>query len=172
MGTSRGRPSVSFFHVRLPVDERPGPAVGFIDCGDQDVGIQGIHDEIAHAAIAEVEGQRPGPPAVRRLIKASLAVHLVVVEFPFGGDIDDIRVFRVHGDLGDEEALLQADRRPGLSGIGRFPHPVAVGARTGVHGFAGPEVEDIRVRRSDGQEADAHIAELFEDGPETDAVPT
>ena len=108
------------------------------------------------------------PPSTR-LVEAALAVHLVVVELAFGRDVDDVRVLGVDRDLGDEVALLQADLRPGLAGVGRLPDAVAVGARAGVHRLARAEVEDLRIGRRDGQVAHAHVAVLVEDGLEVRA---
>ena len=155
--------------ARLAVDEGPGPAVGLVGLGDDDVEVARVDDEVADAAVVEGPGALPGLAAVGRLVEAALAIHGVVVELAFRGDVDDVRVLGVDLDLVDEIALFEPDVRPGLPGVGRFPDPVAVGARAGVHRLARAEVEDVGIGRGDGERAHAHVAVLVEDGLEVRA---
>ncbi len=148
----------------------PGAAVVLVGRRDDDVRVARVDDEVADAPVLHRAEVRPGLAAVDRLEQAAFAVHLVVVELAFGGDVDDVGVLGVDGDHRDEEALLQADVRPRLAGVGRLPHPVAVGAGAGVHRLAGAEVQDVGVRRGDGKPAHALGGVFLEDRLEVDAA--
>ena len=157
----------------LAVDIGPGAPIGLIGGGDDDVGIARVEDEIGRAPVLDAGGQEdvgPGLAAVRALVQAALAVHGVVVELALGRDVNDVGVLGVDRDLGDEEALLQADLGPGLAGVRRFPDAVAMGRGPGVHRLARAQVKDRGIGRRDGHIAHAHVAVFVEQRLEMDAA--
>ena len=76
------------------------------------------------------------------------------------GDVDQIRVGRVDADLRDDLRVGEADVRPGLAGVGRLVGPAALDDVAAKLGFAGADVDDVRVRLGDGDGADRRVVDL------------
>ncbi len=129
----------------LAVDEGPCPSECLVSSGNDNIGICGVDDKVAHSPVFEVEDSLPCLSAVDCLIQAPLAVHLIVVELPFCGGIDNVRIFGIDGDLWDEIALLQADVSPILPPVYRFPHAVSMGAGAGMESFSCADIKDVRI---------------------------
>jgi hypothetical protein len=79
------------------------------------------------------------------------------------GDIDAVRVLRVHDDASDLARLLEAGPRPRAPSVERAVHPVAVGDVRPHVGLAGPDVEDARIGRRHRDRADRRDRLAVED---------
>ena len=68
-----------------------------------------------------------------------------------GRDVDEVGVSRIDEDAPDLLRVAQADVRPGPPAVGGLVHPVAL-RDVGAHvGFAGADVDHLRVRGGEGQ---------------------
>src|SRR5882724_2682886 len=71
-------------------------------------------------------------------------------------DINDIGILRGDEDLGDVLRVFESDARPGLTGVERFVHSVAVGNVAANAGFTGADVKDVGIGRRYRDGADRH----------------
>ena len=154
----------------LLVDKGPTPPVGLVTGSEDDIGIGGMKNEVAHPPVLEIEDLVPGLSSIRCLEQAAQAGHVVVVQFPLAGDIDDVGIFVVHSDTRNIVAFVQPDERPSFTGIDRLPHPVAVGGRTGVHGLPGSYIDDVGIGRRHFDVSDAHVPVIVKNGGKGDAA--
>src|SRR5213594_1451251 len=69
------------------------------------------------------------------------------------GDEDDVRVLWIDNDAANLARLLEPDVLPGLAGVGGFVHAVAELDRIAHVGFAGADIDDVRIRRRDSNRA-------------------
>ena len=129
-----------------------GPERGVEDCG-----IFGVDGDVDGA---DVVGDRRRlkrtffqvAAAVERAIEAAVGVG--IVDVAEGGDVDAVRIVGVDGDAADVLGVVEADVGPGLALIGGLVHAVAVGVLAADVGLAGADVDDVGVRRGDGDGAD------------------
>ncbi len=104
----------------------------------------------------------PGRAAVGGAEDAAFGIG--VVDVAERGDVDAIRVRRIHHDAADLSRAVEADMGPGLAGVGGFEHADAVGVLAADIGLAGADIDDVRVRGrhrngADGADGDALIAD-------------
>ncbi len=69
-------------------------------------------------------------------------------------DEQPVGILRIDGDIGDHLAVAQSEVRPGLAGVGRLVHPVARRQVGPDDARPAADVDDVRVRRGDGDRAD------------------
>src|SRR5205823_3427662 len=70
------------------------------------------------------------------------------------GDEEAVRIVRVDGDGRDLLAIAQTEVRPRRAGVGGLVDAVAGGEVGALQPFAAADVEDVRIRRRDGDRAD------------------
>ena len=135
--------------------EAPGRALGFPERRVQDARILRVGVEIDGAGLVVLEENfLPGFPAVGGAKDAARVVRAIGVAE--SGNVHEVGIFRMHEDARDVLRVFEADVRPGLSGVSGLVHAVAVGDVAADAGFAGANVDDVGVRRSDGDRADGH----------------
>jgi len=116
--------------------ERPRRAVAFPHCGEEDVGVLRIENDVAAArAVAEVENFLPGFAAITRAEDAALGVRAVGV--PESGDKGDIGIRRMDDDLADVARVLQSNVVPSLAAVVRTIDAIAEGDVAANAGFTG-----------------------------------
>ena len=74
------------------------------------------------------------------------------------GHKDDIGIVRIHDHLADRARILQADVLPGFTGVHRLPDAVTLRDVAANAGFAGSDINHVRVGDGDGDAADAGSA--------------
>ena len=74
------------------------------------------------------------------------------------GDVGDVGVARVGGDLGDVAGVLEPHVRPGLAGVSSSPQPVAPAGAVAVGGLAGTHPDHVRVGLEEDRRADGACA--------------
>jgi len=102
--------------------------------------------------LAAVDGFVDAPVGIRRPFR------------PAGGDVDDVRIFRMDDDPGDGPRPGQAAVRPGPPGVGGAVDAHAGLGRTENVRLAGADPDDILVGRSQGHVADGRGRSLLEHG--------
>src|SRR5215471_14720926 len=73
---------------------------------------------------------------------------------PEHGDEQAVWILRVDVDVGDHLAVEEAEMRPGRAGIGRLVEAVAGREVRPNDSSTRPDVNDVRIRRRDGDRAD------------------
>ena len=132
--------------------------------GESDLRIVGSKGHINGAGVVVlVEHLAPGLAAVGGLEDAALLVGREGMAQR--SDEDDVGILRIDPDRGDVARVFQPDVLPGLAGVGRLPHAVALIDRSAhVADIAGSDVDDVRIRRRNGDRADRGDVLLVEDG--------
>lgn len=122
--------------------------------GVEDIWIIGIHFEVGRASIfVEVEDLFPGGSTVDGFKDTALFV--AIPEVAHGGDEEDVFVFGVDCDIGNAFGIFEADGLPFLAVVGRLIDAGAYADAVAGPGLTGTDVDDVSVRRSDGDGSDA-----------------
>src|SRR5690348_15970005 len=130
-------------------DGRPGVALCFVKCGEQDVWIGRIEGEIDGSGLVVFEENLlPGLAAIAGFEDAARFVGAIRVAHR--RDIEHIRICGVHNDSSDVPGVLEADVIPGLAAVQRLVHAVAVRNISPPAGLAGAHVDYVRVGGSYG----------------------
>ena len=115
--------------------------------------IRRIHRQIDCArAVVDEEHALPRRAAIARVIDATLGVRAERVTE--GGDEDVVRILRIDSHRRDLLRLLEADVLPVPAAVGRAVHAVAVREILAEVGLARPDVDDVVIRRRDGDRTD------------------
>ena len=143
--------------------EHPRRAARLPERGVDDVRIRGIEGEVGGARrVVPEQHLAPVLPAISAAIHTALRRRRPDVALR--GDVNDIRVGRVHEHARDLSRELQSERRPRLSGVGRLPDTFAVGHVAAQRVFTTADIDDVRARRRDGDGADRPTEILVRDG--------
>ncbi len=133
--------------------ELPRHALRLPHGGVENARILGIHRQVdAAGRVVDVEDLAPRHSAVGGFENAALGVRLEHVSH--GGCVDDVGIARIDGDLGDHVRVAKPGIRPRLAGVGRLVDAVAGVEIAANVGFAGAGVDDVGIRRRDGERAD------------------
>ena len=128
-----------------------------------DLWISGRHGQRRSAGrIVDVEHLLPVFAAVDRFVDAAIGRRFERVAD--GGDIDDIRIVHIDGNLRDGRGRIQANVRPRRAAVVRAPHAVAVRDVVAHVRLAGSEINNLCVRRCHRDRTDRRNALLIEDG--------
>src|SRR5437016_1782960 len=143
--------------------ERPGRAVAFPHCGEEDVGILRIENDVdAAGAVVEVENFLPGFAAVAGAEDAALVVR--TVGMAESGYKSDIGIRRMDDDLADVARVFQPNVVPGLAAVVRTIDAIAERDVAANAGFAGTDINYIGIGIRDGDAADRGGGLLVEEG--------
>ena len=77
-----------------------------------------------------------------------------VIDMAESGDVNAIGIRRVDDDPADLARAFEADMGPCLARVGGFEHADAIGVLAADIRLAGADIDDVRVRGSDGDGAD------------------
>src|SRR5581483_8141692 len=153
---------------RTAAVEPPGCAHRLPHGGVENVRVGGIERDIDGAGlVVHIDDLLPGLAAVGGAEEAAFGVRAPGVAE--GRDEDDVGIARVHDDAGDVARVVEADVRPGLTGVHGFIHPVAEGDVAANAGFAGADVDDVGIGRRHGNAADGRDRLLIEERNPGDA---
>src|SRR5207249_10677935 len=98
--------------------------------------------------LVDQEDLLPGPAAVLRPEVPALGVGTPDVSL--GRDVHEVGIARMDADPRDLSRVLQAHVAPAPPGVGGLVDPVAVRDVAADGGFAGADVDDVRIRLGDG----------------------
>ena len=130
--------------ARATAVHAPGRAPRLPQCRVQDVGIAGIEGDVDAAGLGVlVEDLLPGLAAVAGAEDPALFV--VGKGMPQRSDEGDVRILRVDDQASDGMGIGQADEFPGRAGIDRLVHAVTAHDIAADAGFAGSNVNHVRV---------------------------
>ena len=130
---------------RSAARQTPRRAIRIPDGREEHVRVGRIERQVHGAgAIVAVENPLPGLSAV--LATEDAAFRVGPIRMAERGDVDDIGIGGVHANARDRLRIAQADVLPGLAGVGRFVHTVALHHVTAQFRLAHPDVDHIRIR--------------------------
>ncbi len=126
----------------------PEGAAGLPDGREKHAGIVGVHRQVGGSGVLTL-----GQHVLPRLAAIGGAKNTTLLAgsegVTEGRDVDDIRVAWMDPDPGDMPRILEPQMRPGLAGVGRPVHAVAVADVQPDAGLAHPGVDHVRVRGGD-----------------------
>ncbi len=130
-----------------------GPAAVLPHPGVEDLGVRGVHGQVAGAGLGvDVKDLLPGLAAVPRAEDAAVVVG--PPEMALGGDIDDVGIDGVDGDPADEAGVGEAHVLPGPAGVLGFVNAVAGGHGIARGRLAGAHPDDVGMALRHGHGAD------------------
>ena len=142
----------------------PRLAARLPQAGEQDPRVGRVDGDVAGAGVGVLgEHLLPGLAAVGGAIDAAFLAR-PERRAEHGGE-GDVGIGRMDDDRADLADLLP-DVLPGLAGVGGLVDAVADGDVAADVGLAGADVDDVRVRRGDGDGADGRGRLVVEDRPE------
>src|SRR5215469_231192 len=132
---------------------RPRLAHRLPHSGKQNVRIREIELNIdAAGLVVYVKNSLPCLAAVARTENAARGIRPEWVSQC--GDVDDIRILRVNDHPSDRVSIAKSRVFPGLAGVDGFVHAIAHHDVSTDAGFAGADIDHIRVGWSDGDSPD------------------
>src|SRR6185437_7697455 len=160
----------------IPCAVFPWAFAGFPERGIDNVGVGGIDQNVRSANIlglalgvgsaggfvAAGENFLPVLATVGGAIDAALRVGAVGVSGHGGKNL--VRIFGIHGEFGNLLAVTQAEMRPGFAGVSGFVDAIAHGEIRAVQSFAAADIDDIGIRRRDGDRTDGTGGLVVKDG--------
>ena len=133
--------------------EAPGCATHLPECGIDDVGVGGIEGQVDAAGLRVlVKNFFPGLAAV--LCAEDAAFFVISEGMAERGYEGDVGIFGINDQAADGMGVCQADELPGGSGVDGFVDAVAAYYVATHAGFAGADVDDVRIGLGDGDGAD------------------
>ena len=129
--------------------------------GIDDLSVGRVNGDIVEPRVGvDVLRLGPGLAAVLRAIQSALGI--LPEEVAHGCDEDDLRVSGIHRDAVNRLRVIQTEVSPGLAAVCGAANTVANRGTLAVVGFAHPDVDDIGVRRRNGNRANGFVRHIVE----------
>ena len=147
----------------------PRALSGFPESGVDDGRIRRIECDFRAAGVdVDVEDTLEALAAVERAVDAAFFVRAVRVAEDRGEDATGVP--RVDDDLRDLLAVAQAEMGPGAAGVGRLVDAIADGEVGPLQALARSDIDDVGIRRRDGDRPDGAGRLVVKDGAPDPAV--
>ena len=139
--------------VGTAAHERRDGTPALVGRGVDDVRVRRVELDAGDAGVlVDLERDRPGGAAIRRLVEPAFAAGRP--ERPFGGDVDDVRVARVDEDARDVLGLAQTHVRPRLAAVQALVDAVADADVAAADVLTRADPDRVRVGRVERDAAD------------------